>query len=300
MHSGVFLGITLAATAAIFWGTAGVAQSFIIGEIPPTWVATFRLILASFFFLTILFIAHRRRLRNSLSALFKHRRWVLATSLFIVCYNYGFFFGVKATGIAVGAATMIGSAPIWAGLLDMILHRRMPASIWWLGTTCATAGGVLMVAAQASSWTIDPIGLIACLLAGLCYAAFTIGSSRLVQVMPPIVVTSSTFSLSSIISLPLALILSGLPHHIAPTDWCVVLYLGFIVTGFAYLLYSNALTKISATTGVALSLIEPVTAFFMATLLVHEPMTWVAFAGLCLILGGLLFVLMAEAKMTKK
>ena len=52
MRTNVFLGIALAATAAIFWGTAGVAQSLIVGNIPPLWVAALRLSIASLFFLS--------------------------------------------------------------------------------------------------------------------------------------------------------------------------------------------------------------------------------------------------------
>ncbi|MBQ5767204.1 MAG: EamA family transporter [Burkholderiaceae bacterium] len=300
MRSDVFLGIALAASAAIFWGTAGVAQSFIVGNIPPLWVAAFRLCIASLFFVSILYISHRALLRNSLELMSKHVRLILLTGFFIVTFNFGFFFGVKATGIAVGAATMIGSAPIWAGILDIFLNRRIPAPLWWLGTSCATSGGVLMVVAQASTWQIDPFGLTACLLSGLFYAAYTISSSKLVQRMSPLVVTSSTFSVATMMAIPMALIFSGLPSHITTIDCMVVGYLGIVVTGIAYLLFSFALTRISATTGVAMSLIEPVTAFFMAILVAGEPITWLAFLGLCLILVGLHFVLAAEAQMVKK
>ena len=300
MRTNVFLGIALAATAAIFWGTAGVAQSLIVGNIPPLWVAALRLSIASLFFLSILYVSHRALLRNSLDLMSKHLRLILLTSFFIVTFNFGFFFGVKATGIAVGAATMIGSAPIWAGILDIFLNRRIPAPIWWIGTLFATSGGVLMVVAQASSWQIDPIGLLACLFAGLFYAAYTICSAKLVQSLSPLVVTSSTFSAAALMALPLALIFSGLPSEVTVTDCMVVSYLGLVVTGFAYLLYSFALTKISATTGVAMSLIEPVTAFFMAILVAGEPVTWMAFTGLCFILIGLSFVLIAEARVVKK
>ena len=300
MRSDVFLGIALAASAAIFWGTAGVAQSFIVGNIPPLWVAAFRLCVASLFFVSILYISHRALLRNSLELMSKHVRLILLTGFFIVTFNFGFFFGVKATGIAVGAATMIGSAPIWAGILDIFLNRRIPAPLWWLGTSCATSGGVLMIVAQASTWQIDPFGLTACLLSGLFYAAYTISSSKLVQRMSPLVVTSSTFSVATMMAIPMALIFSGLPSHITTIDCMVVGYLGIVVTGIAYLLFSFALTRISATTGVAMSLIEPVTAFFMAILVAGEPITWLAFLGLCLILVGLHFVLAAEAQMVKK
>ena len=49
-----FLGIALAASAAILWGSAGTAQSFIEGQLSPYWVGALRLFFAVCFFWPLL------------------------------------------------------------------------------------------------------------------------------------------------------------------------------------------------------------------------------------------------------
>ena len=103
MRTNVFLGIALAATAAIFWGTAGVAQSLIVGNIPPLWVAALRLSVASLFFLSILYVSHRALLRNALDLMSKHLCLILLTSFFIVTFNFGFFLKLFVTAKAIAS-----------------------------------------------------------------------------------------------------------------------------------------------------------------------------------------------------
>ncbi len=62
---------------------------------------------------------------------------------------------------------------------------------------------------------------------------------------------------------PWPALLGGAPA-LAPRTWGVVLYLGLVATGLAYLLFSAALRHISGATGVTLALAEPVTAFALA------------------------------------
>ena len=72
--------------------------------------------------------------------------------------------------------------------------------------------------------------------------------------------------------------------------------MGLVATGLAYWLFSHALQYISAATGVTLALGEPVTAFALAVWLVHERPAPLAFAGLAMVLGGLLLVVWVEAR----
>ena len=77
-------------------------------------------------------------------------------------------------------------------------------------------------------------------------------------------------------------------------DALIVLYLGVVVTGIAYLLYGTALKTTSVSTCVALGLLEPVTAFILAIVVVGEAVNGGACLGLVAILGGLYFVLRSE------
>jgi DME family drug/metabolite transporter len=91
------------------------------------------------------------------------------------------------------------------------------------------------------------------------------------------------------------LLISG-PFSATPAGWVLVAYLGLVSTGIAYLLFSHALRHISGASGVTLALAEPVTAFGLALVVLHErPGPW-AFAGLAMVLAGLLIVVWTEAR----
>ena len=77
-------------------------------------------------------------------------------------------------------------------------------------------------------------------------------------------------------------------------SWLVVAWLGIVATGVSYLLFSSALRFVSAATGVALALAEPLTAFTLAVLVLGEPLRASGVAGIVLILAGLALVIRSE------
>jgi DME family drug/metabolite transporter len=76
--------------------------------------------------------------------------------------------------------------------------------------------------------------------------------------------------------------------------WLVVAWLGVVATGVSYLLFGSALRFISAATGVALALGEPLTAFTLAVLVLGEPLRASGLVGIAAILAGLALVIAAE------
>lgn len=302
------LGVMLTLSAAFLWGTAGTAQSFVNGATSPYWIGAFRLVIACLFFHSLFFYRRHQETKgitkqaHSVNLIPSDRTlyWscIAITGFCMGMYNLTFFAGIKATGIAIGTATTIGSAPIWAGILQAITTRKAPAKLWWLGTLCATIGGVWMVLLQNGSWHVDVSGLLICLTAGFCYALYTLVSKRLVKIAPPLMITKHTFSLAIFIATPIAWIMAGAPTF-SSTSIIVILYLGIFTTGIAYLLYANALKHISAPTGVALSLIEPIVAFVLAIIVAHEVVNPLVIVGLLLILAGLGIVLRSEGQQKK-
>lgn len=298
------LGIGMAILAAMLWGTTGTAQSMASGSTSPYWTGALRLAFSCGFFLILIFYKRFRQPPYSADVCAQRptplkQKPYLATVLIagtrMGLYNLSFFSGVKATGIAIGTAAAIGSAPIWAGLLQALITRKAPPWLWWAGTLCATAGGIWMVLSQATPWQFDPKGLALCLSAGLTYAIYTLVSKRLLKMASPLTITSHTFGIAALIAIPAAWLLTG-PLSITSSDWLIMLYLGVAATGISYLLFTQALKHISAATGVALALFEPITAFVLAIVVVGEPVQVWAFAGLCLILAGLVLVLRTEMR----
>lgn len=300
-------GIALTLCAAFLWGTAGTAQSFTHGTISPYWIGAFRLVFACAFF-HLLFFYPQIRTTSAIPVEVKAGKhikkgiyWanILIAGVSMGFYNLLFFAGVKTTGIAVGTATIIGSAPVWAGILQAIATRKSPSVLWWSGTLCATAGGIWMVLTQASSWHVDTAGLVVCLGAGLCYASYTLVTKQLVRQAPVLAITRHTFSVALLIAFLVAWFIAGVPA-ISLTNWLIIFYLGIFTTGIAYLLYSRALKYISAATCVALGLAEPLVAFVLAITIAGEPVSMMAIGGLLLILTGLWLVLRSEVRNSSK
>lgn len=290
MTSKPLRGVSMVLLAALCWGTTGTAQSFGSGATSAYWVGALRLLVSGAFFAVLL-----GAMRGSMAPTRLPPGPVLLAGLGMAVYNLAFFAGVKATGVAVGTAVALGSGPIWAGLLEALGGQRPPGR-WWLGTALAVAGGILMVAAgSGGAQSPSAPGIALCLLAGLSYAGYALVNARLVAAAAPASVTAAVFTVAMLIALPAAAAIAGMPALTA-RDGLVVLWLGVVATGVAYLLFSHALRHVSAATGVTLALAEPVTAFVLAVLIVGERPGWSAAGGGLLVLAGLLIVVVAELR----
>lgn len=297
MRNASISGIGMVLAAAMLWGTTGTAQSLGPANLSPYWVGALRVLIASLFFAAVILYRADRQLAKQLRHL--PWRWVWLAGACIAAYNLTFFAGVKASGVAVGTAIAIGSGPIWAGLLQTLVSGKAPRFAWWAGTSFAVTGGSLMVLSANGRLHATPAGIGLCLTAGLVYALYILISKRLVSQTSPAIVTLCTFSSAALIAIPAALALSGFFTTTA-AGWATVGYLGVVATGVSYLLFSYGLRYISGPSGVTLALAEPATAFALAIVVVHEHPGAAAFAGLGLLLSGLLLVILAEIKTENK
>ena len=291
------LGCLLAAIAATLWGSTGTAQSFISQGGPnPLWVGAFRLFFACCFFLPLLAF---RKNKNTCSTPIQPQKAftvkILVAGLSMAFFNLLFFSGVKILGVALGSCLIIGSAPLWAGFLEFVFYRNLPSQKWMIGIIIAISGGALMAISQAQNIGFSFSGLMVCLSAGFCYSLYSITAKSLVQHASPLKVSTYIFLIAVSIATPVAWLSTGLPSFTL-TDMMIVLYLGIVVTGIAYLLYSTALKIINVSTAVSLGLLEPVVAFTLAIIVVNEPVSIGSGIGLVAILSGLLFVLKSETQ----
>ena len=294
MKNQALLGMGMVMLAAMLWGTTGTAQTLAPAGLPAHWVGALRLLFSGGFF--VVFVVLTGRI-GALQRQFAQVpwRWVLVAGAAMAAYNLTFFAGVKASSVAVGTAIALGSGPIWAGLLQVVAMRRSPAGAWWLGTVLAVAGGSWMVIGSAEQLHITAWGVGLCLVSGLSYAAYTLISKRMVTDIPAAIVTLCIFGCAALFAVPAAMGLSGLPGTSA-RGWAVVVYLGVVATGVAYLLFTHALSRISGTTAVSMCLAEPLTAFGLAIAVIGERPPAAAFAGLALVMLGLALVVRAELR----
>ena len=292
MRSHFFSGALCVACAAVLWGTAGTAQTFLdAGELSPLWVAALRLFFAACLFLPLL--TYREGCRALSIPKDGSLRLILACGVAMAAYNLLFFAAMRAAGVAVGTAIVIGSAPVWATAIECMRGGARPAPGRLFGLSIAIAGGVLMATAGREDFSVSLSALGVCLSAGLAYASFTVMTKELVDSLSPIRATALSFTLAMFLAFAVAFAASPLPV-LTLKGIGVTLYLGLLTTGAAYLLFSSGLRHLKASTGVALSLLEPVTAFLLAVTVAGEAVTFSAVVALILLLGGLFLVLRNE------
>jgi DME family drug/metabolite transporter len=276
--------------AGVLWGTTGTAQAFAPPGATPLAVGAIRLLVGGTALL--LFALLRRQLRP--------RPWPLLPTLTVVggiaLYQVCFFAAVARTGVAVGTVVAIGSAPMLAGLLGLLLLGERPTARWLLATVLAVGGCVLRVAgpgaaqeAAGAGLQVDALGVLLALGAGAAYALYTIASRELLRVQPPDAVTAVAFFGGALLLGPL-LFFADLSWLFEGRGLLVALHLGIVTTALAYMLYIRALLTVPTATAVTLALMEPLTAAALGVLVLGEQLTVGALGGILLLLAGLLIL----------
>ena len=121
------------------WGTTGTAASFIPG-IPPATIGAVAMGIGGL----ILGLTAARGVRRVLGTR-GVLPFVLLGALALVSYTLVFYVGMAWAGVALGNVLALGSAPLFAGLLEWIVDRRRVSGRWLLATAIAVAGGFLLV-----------------------------------------------------------------------------------------------------------------------------------------------------------
>ncbi|MGM9921872.1 MAG: DMT family transporter [Bhargavaea sp.] len=265
---------------AILWGTTGTAQSYLPENVHPLTVGALRL--AGGGLILLFFAVAMRRLNLG--------EWpwgaTLVAAVAMALFQPFFFGSVRLTGVAVGTVTGIGSAPVFAGLIEWIILKRRPSRRWAMATVLAVAGCALLLL-TGDQVTVNPMGVLLALGAGLTFAAYSMTSKIVLEFADPSAAVGVVFTISALILSPFLFIypLDGLRSQ---EGISVIVYIAVAATAVAYVLYSAGLKEIPAATAVTLSLAEPLTAAILGVAIVGEELNFFAWTGVGLLLGGLI------------
>lgn len=222
---------------------------------------------------------------------------VLIGALGVLAYQPTFFAGASLSGVALGTVIGIGSAPVFTGVLDSLIRRRLPSLRWCLTTALALVGVLLAsgVLTGGASEGVNPIGILAALGAGASYAVYTLASKRLLdrgwgstQAM------GALFGVAAVMSVPMLLV-AGFAWLATPRGLALALWLGIVTVALAYLVFGMGLRSLSANTVATLTLAEPLTAALLGILVLGETLSPPSWVGL-VVLGAALVLLSLPAR----
>ena len=282
----------LVLSAAVLWGTTGTAQTFLPQSAQPLTIGAIRLALGGFSLLLIMIIMKKIEFRT-----WPYRATIVA-ALCMALFQPLFFTSVRVTGIAIGTVVAIGSAPIFSGLIEWLILKTKPSRAWTMATALAVVGCSLLFLNK-DALTVNPLGVSLSLIAGFVFAIYTIVSKEIVNKVDAIPAVAMTFSFSAIMLLPFLFVFNS-SWILEPSNSLTILYLGFMTTSVAYILYLSGLQKVPSSSAVTLSLGEPLTAAILSVIIVGEVLSPVSWIGVFLLLDGILVLTLSGRKRVKQ
>ncbi len=277
------LSLLCVLAAAMLWGTTGTIQGLLPSSRNPVVVAAVRVLLGA----TALWLFC---LVNgvSIKALLGLPRWrIFGAGTAIASYNLFFFAGVAHAGVGVGTAIAIGSGPLWVLAYEIIFSARRTSSRSLTGQATAIAGLAILVMGDMQG-QVSFLGYALSLLAGLSYGTYVYLTGGISKETNSALVAATTFSVASIVLSPSLFLLST--AWIDYRSFGYLAFLGIASTGVAFFLFTYGLQRISASTAVTLTLAEPLTAWFLATTILGEPVTLPKVIGAVLLVVGIRIV----------
>ena len=274
--------------AAMLWGTVGTTQTFLSEGISSFAVAGVRSGIGGGVLLLAVLLMKKISFRNW------SWKWTILAAIAIALFQSLFFTSVRFTGVAVGTVVTIGSAPVFAGFIEWVFWKVRPTLVWAIATVLAIVGCLLLFMNQGET-AINPIGIGLALAAGSMFALYTNVSKQLMKREETLPAVAMTFSICALFLLPLAA-KDGFGWLTEGINIWPILFMALAATSLAYILFLGGLKKISSSAAVTLSLAEPLTAALLGVFLVGEHLTFVAWIGVSLLLGGIIVLTFGTKK----
>ncbi len=268
--------------SAVLWGTTGTTQTFLQGDISPVAVACIRSAIGGG---TLLIVALSARMIHWQSWPWK---WNILAAIFIALFQGFFFSSIRYTGVAIGTVATIGSAPVFAGILEWLLWKVKPAKTWMISTSFAILGCILLFAVGGET-TVNGFGILLALSGGCMFALYTNVSKYLTKKAATLPAVAMTFSLCAVLLVPFAW-QGGFSWMGTSVNIWAMFYMGLMATSLAYVLFLGGLRDVSSSAAVTLSLAEPLTAALLGAFFLGEYLAWTSWLGVAFIFTGI-FVL---------
>lgn len=190
--------------------------------------------------------------------------------------------------IGATVSTLVANlAPVWVGLISLLVLRKRSGLWFWLGTFIALAGMVVLVGVRNVLGLQLNAGILYAVLASMLYATYILLTKGVLQR-----VTTVTFMFYSMLSSSLFLGVMGISNgmemvHFLPYTWLCFLGMGLVCQLIGWLTINYAISYLPATkTSVAL-LSQTVATAVIAALLLGEVLSFNEVMGSIIVLAGI-------------
>jgi len=269
--------------AVIFWGTSFVATKTLLTEIKPVTIIILRLIIGSVL-LTIIALYTKR----NFSLNFKSHSWIFILALIAV-----FHLWIQVTGLqfttAANTGWIIGTAPIFMAVMGLIFFKEKITLLSFGGIVLAIFG-LLMLIGKGNITNIELIenkGDLLVLGSAFTWGVYSMVNKKISLTYSPLMTILYLFLMMAIIIIPFNLNNETISSviNLSTVGWVMVLFLGLLCSGIAYVIWAQALRDMESAKVGAFLYLEPLITVFAAWFFLSEEIT------LLMIISGLLITI---------
>lgn len=188
------------------------------------------------------------------------------------------------------AAVLVAAVPIFTVIFAHFALRDERFSLLKLGGVMLGFIGVVVLMSPKLN---EPggeqglLGALAVILASMSYAVAVTFSRRTLRSVPPIVLGGVQMLWSSVILIPIALLIERPALLDIPLrSWFAVAWLGLLGSGIAYILFFGLIQRIGATRTTIVTYLSPIVAVILGAVFNAESIDWTLLLGMILIIGG--------------
>ena len=265
----------------LLFGTIGTLSRFI--DMPSSVIALGR---AFFSVLTIILILALRRQKLDWDDIKRNIGWLTLSSVFMCCNWVCQFEAFKYTTIAVSTLCYY-MQPVFYILAAAIVIKEKLSPRKLVCVAVAFCGMIFVSGVLQTGFHISELKGVLFGIAGGFFYAMVVLINKYMKDISPVNTTIMQMALVSLIMLPYSAATGGLAAARVKTVGIICLIvLGALHTGIAYIIYFDAVNKLSAQTVGILSYIDPVEAVLLSAFFLKEPLTIWTIIGAVMILGA--------------
>jgi drug/metabolite transporter (DMT)-like permease len=285
----------LLAVANVVYATSYVVTRLVLDDVPPTILALLRLVIGA---AVLVPLGRRADAATPTRAQGARVFWMGAL-------GFAAAFALSHWGIARSSATnaallivvepltLVALGPL---LLGERLTRREAA-----GAAVAVVGAVLVVLNGVPGVTLELLprwrGDLLLVLSGVGYASYSLLGRTVLTDSNAAAITARSIVWGAVVMAPLAALewAAGARPVATPSAIAGTLYLAFVITAGAYLVWNWALARVEAARAAPFLTIQPVVGALLGVAILGDPFTIFTAAGGVLIVAGLLVTVRTSA-----
>jgi drug/metabolite transporter, DME family len=278
-------GFSLVVLAALFWGTSGFSASIVArhSDLGPLDIAWHRMAIGAVALLLPWALTRHRAAPVPVVGRGTTVRLALIGAG-LACYQLAYFAAVATAGVSIATLVALGLAPLLIAVGATVLGHGRPDAATVTALVVALVGLVLLVgiSAGADTGTAVLLGTLLAVGSALGYAVVTLAGAGVPAGVP---VTLVGFAGGALLLTPVALA-AGLRFTADPVALGLLLYLGIVPSALAYAMFFTGLRTVPGAVASIVTLLEPLTATALATLLLGERLAPLALVGGLLVLAA--------------